>query len=262
MSLLLGLVATAPILQAWVYEGQFDGDAPDWHLARSRIDRQKGSDWFRRIQAGNVTVKAIRRGPSYWPEIALTFDDGPHGEVTKELLDLLDEYDVRATFFVVGKMVQDRKVLTKEIFDRGHEIANHTYSHPNLSPMDIENVLTEYKATNLLVEKITGETPRYCRPPGGQMNVKVLQAASALGLSTVYWDNNPGDYKFDDPEDILVRLRINRRNGSIVLLHSGLRPTVEALRTFIPESKRMGYRFVLVGEWDSPENSDVVGSES
>lgn len=252
MAFCMAAVAALPVLHSWNYRAQFGDDAAMWHLAREKVEGQAESDWFRRIEAGGVTVKAIRQGPAYWSEMALTFDDGPHGEVTRELLEVLDEYGVKATFFVVGKMVQDRKVLTKEIHDRGHEIANHTFSHPNLSGMGVEDILTEYKATNLLVESVTGTVPRYCRPPGGQMNVRVLQAASALGLSTVYWDNNPGDYKFDDPAEILTRLRAKRRNGSIVLLHSGLPQTVEALRTFLPESQRLGFRFVLVSQWDGP----------
>ena len=253
--MLISLVVAAPMIKWMAYDREF-GHSDSWMLARDKVERQIGSDWFHRVKAGDVTVRAIKHGSPYWAEIALTFDDGPHGEETRELLDLLDQYNIKATFFVVGKMVQDRKVLTKEIFDRGHEIGNHSFSHANLRETGLEEILTEYKATNLLVEKVTGSVPRYCRPPGGQMDAKVLKAASALGLSTVYWDNNPGDYKFDDSAEILSRLRLRRQNGSIILLHSGLAPTIEALRTFIPESMKLGYRFVKIDRWDHPEEQE------
>lgn len=252
MGFTVATLAALPVLIQIERRATLDLEAPAWQLARGKVERQVGSDWFERILAGDVIVRAMHHGPTYRKEMALTFDDGPHGEVTRELLEVLAENDVKATFFVVGKMVKDRKVLTKEIADAGHEIANHSFSHPDLSELSLEDLLTEYKATNLMVEQATGVVPRYCRPPGGQMNDKVLKAASALGLSTVYWNNNPGDYKFEDPDQILIRLRLKRDNGSIILLHSGLQATVDALRRFIPESKAMGYRFVLVGDWDRP----------
>lgn len=263
MGMVLGMVAMVPFVTALNEQAKLDMKSPTWQFAKTKVVAQRGSDWFQRITAGNVSVRAIRQGPPYWAELALTFDDGPHGEVTEELLRLLDHYKVKATFFVVGKMVRNRKVLTKRIFDAGHEIGNHSYSHPDLSKLGVEDILTEYKATNLMIEKVTGVQPRYCRPPGGQMNQKTLQAASALGMSTVYWNNNPGDYKFDSPEAVLERLRAKRLPGAIVLLHSGLKPTVQALRTFIPESLKMGYRFVLVGDWDAPRKSATLsGAES
>ena len=264
----VALVAIYPQLVHMELRAQLDTEAESWQLAQHQVQRQYGSPWYERVSAGKVTVRSIFRGPTYQKQMALTFDDGPHGDVTRELLDLLDEFDVKATFFVVGKMVKDRKVLTKEMFDRGHELANHSFSHPNLSKLSLDDLLTEYKATSLLIEKVTGEMPRYCRPPGGRMNTNVLQAASALGMSTVYWDNNPGDYKFEHPEPILSRLRYERKNGSIVLMHSGIPATVEALRKFIPESRRLGYEFVLISEWDvrakgssKPSHSESPGSE-
>ncbi len=228
---------------------------PTWQLARTKVENQINSPWMTRIETGRTPINVLKHGPSDRPKLALTFDDGPHGKVTYELLKLLKREQVNATFFVVGQMTQTRHQMIKQMVREGHEIANHSFSHPDLAKLDLLDILTEYKATQLAVEEITGKQPRYCRPPGGRMDEKTLRAASALGLTTVYWNSNPGDYKFTDPNDILNKLRETRQNGSIILLHSGLPATVEALKTYIPESIEMGFDFVLLDAWDGQETS-------
>lgn len=228
---------------------------PTWQIARQKINTQIDSPWMTRIQTGETSINVLKHGPSNRPKLALTFDDGPHGKVTYDLLKLLKKEHVKATFFVVGQMTQTRHQMLQQMNREGHEIANHSFSHPDLAKLDLLDILTEYKATQLAVEEITGKQPRYCRPPGGRIDEKTLRAASALGLTTVYWNSNPGDYKFTNPNDILLRLRQARQNGSIILLHSGLPATVDALRTFIPESIELGFDFVLLDEWTGNETS-------
>jgi|GEM_PF-3122397 len=228
---------------------------PTWQIARNKIFTQLDSPWMTRIQTGETSINVLKHGPADRPKLALTFDDGPHGKVTYDLLKLLKKEGVKATFFVVGQMTQTRHQMLQQMNREGHEIANHSFSHPDLAKLDLLDILTEYKATQLAVEEITGKQPRYCRPPGGRIDEKTLRAASALGLTTVYWNSNPGDYKFKDPNDILMRLRQTRQNGSIILLHSGLPATVDALKTFIPESIELGFDFVLLDEWTGNETS-------
>lgn len=230
---------------------------PTWQIARTKIHSQLNSTWMTRIQTGQTSINVLKHGPTDRPKLALTFDDGPHGEVTYNLLRLLKKNNVTATFFVVGKMTLTRKQMLNQMVSEGHEIANHSFSHPNLANLDLLDILTEYKATQIAVQEITGKQPRYCRPPGGRMDDKTLRAASALGLTTVYWNSNPGDYKFDDPNQILMRLRQTRQNGSIILLHSGLPQTVEALSVFIPESIELGFDFVLLDGWQPTETSSL-----
>lgn len=224
-----------------------------WRLARAKIEARRSDPWLQRVMVGSVQSKVIRHGPQDKLEMAITIDDGPHGQETWEMLRMLDEVDAKATFFVVGKMLENRHSLIGAMTAAGHEIANHTFSHPNLANLGTEDVLTEYKAANMAIQGITGHQPKFCRPPGGRLDPTVLKAASALGMTTVYWNANPGDYKFDDPDEILTRLRAKRAPGAIVLVHSGLMPTVDALRMFVLESKAMGYRFVLLDEWVKSE---------
>ena len=254
------LLAAYNLTPARFNEHQLLKQEPTWQIARNKIETQLNSSWMTRIQTGETSINVLKHGPSSRPKLALTFDDGPHGKVTYDLLKLLKKENVTATFFVVGKMTLDRHQMIQQMVAEGHEIANHSFSHPDLAKLDLLDILTEYKATQLAVEEITGKQPRFCRPPGGRLDEKTLRAASALGLTTVYWNSNPGDYKFDNPDDILVRLRQTRKNGSIILLHSGLPATVEALKTFIPESKDLGFDFVLLDGWDSNETSSTYDS--
>lgn len=249
------LLAAYNLTPAKFNEHQLLIQEPTWQLARTKVENQLNSPWMTRIQTGQTAINVLKHGPSSRPKLALTFDDGPHGKVTYDLLKLLKKHDVPATFFVVGKMTLDRKTMIRQMVDEGHEIANHTFSHPDLTNLDLLDILTEYKATQLAVENITGQQPRFCRPPGGRMDEVTLRAASALNLTTVYWNSNPGDYKLENPEDILVRLRQTRQNGSIILLHSGLPATVKALETYIPESIDLGFDFVLLDGWEGNETS-------
>lgn len=230
---------------------------PTWQLARTKVEERLDSPWMTRIRTGETSISVLRHGPQNRPRLALTFDDGPHGKQTYELLKVLKENRVKATFFVVGQMTLNRKTMLTQMVAEGHEIANHSFSHPNLAQLDLLDILTEYKATQIAVENITGRQPRFCRPPGGRLDEKTLRAASALGLTTVYWNSNPGDYKFDDPQEILSRLRQTRANGDIILLHSGLPATVEAMRVFIPECQRMGFEFVLLDGWLGHDTSSL-----
>ena len=232
-----------------------------WQLARAKIEARKGDPWLQRVMVGDVQVKLMRHGPTDRMEMAITIDDGPHGQESWEMLKMLDEVEAKATFFVVGKMVENRHALIGAMVAAGHEVANHTFSHPNLENLGPEDILTEYKAANLAIQGVTGQQPRFCRPPGGRVDGKTLRAASALGMTTVYWNANPGDYKFNDPEEILTRLRAKRGPGAIVLLHSGLMPTVDALRQFVVESKALGYRFVLLDEWVKNEKKREIHAE-
>lgn len=232
-------------------------DHPVWQLARGKIESNENAPWLQRVQIGDVMVKKMEHGPQDRLEMAITVDDGPHGEKTWQLLQMLEETQTKATFFLVGKMTEGREEIVRAMHTSGHSIANHTFSHPNLAELGTEDILTEYKAAQLSLEGITGEQPRYCRPPGGRMDNKTLKAASALGLTTVYWNCNPGDYKFDTPQPVLDRLRNGRAPGAIVLIHSGVGSSIDALRAFILESKAMGYSFVLLDEWVDNEQERI-----
>jgi len=181
---------------------------------------------------------------------ALTFDDGPKEEYTEELLAVLREKGVKATFFLLGIDVLLRPEDVKKIADDGHVIANHSMTHGNLKKMTFDEIRAELKDCSNLLESITGKRPKFMRPPGGQYNTTVLKACDAEKLVPVFWTNNPGDYseKWITAESLSHQVIKLRTNGDIILLHLGLPLTVEALAIIIDSYHNAGYKFVTMEE--------------
>lgn len=195
----------------------------------------------------NKDLKLISH--SYEPKtIALTFDDGPHGDRTLQLLIELKRLDVKATFFVVGKMVDKYPWLVREEFANGNEIANHTYNHLNLDRLTGAQVAAEYKNCSDAIQRAIGFRPRFCRPPGGRFDTEVLQAASDEGMWTVLWTDDPGDFARPDPKVLVERIDSQMKDGGILLLHDGIPQTLEVLPEVIRELKKRGYRFVTCSQ--------------
>ncbi len=190
----------------------------------------------------------IERGNTELKEIALTFDDGPHYPSAHALVQELKSLNLRATFFVVGKMAEKHPELIREEEAAGNEIANHSFSHVNLSKIPEKEVATEYRACNLLLKKILGHQPRFCRPPGGNSDSFVFRAADDNGLSTVLWTNDPSDYANPGEDVILERTLKHLSNGGILLLHEGVKETMSVLPLLTKEIRDRGYKIVTVGQ--------------
>jgi peptidoglycan-N-acetylglucosamine deacetylase len=191
---------------------------------------------------------ALLKGDPTEKTIALTFDDGPHGPVTDRLLDVLKQYHVPCTFFVVGKMAAKYpELIRRESWD-GHLVENHTFTHPCLEGLTTGQVMDEYQKCNDIVKKLTGRTPKYCRPPGGDFNDSVLKAATDLNLITTLWTDDPGDYQRLPVPTIIQKVLTTAHPGGIILLHDGIPETIEALPTIIDTLRSRGYRFVSVNE--------------
>ncbi|RYG41901.1 polysaccharide deacetylase family protein, partial [bacterium] len=190
----------------------------------------------------------LRRGVGTAKRITLTFDDGPHPAYTPKLLDMLKAKGVKASFFVIGHMADKYPDLVKRASREGHEIANHTYSHVTLTKIPPPEVEVEYQANNDVILRLTGKAARYCRPPGGDHNNEVLRRAGALGLTTVLWTDDPGDY--NNPSDGILFGRETKAlsPGGIVLLHDGSRTTLDTLEAFIDAARAEGYEFVSLDE--------------
>ncbi len=183
--------------------------------------------------------------------VALTFDDGPHPLLTPQILDILDEYDAKATFFVVGDMARNYPSVLKEIAKRGHEIGNHTYTHLVESSEDCEKLKKEIIDTELTVLDIARQQTRLFRPPTGYCCKKAVKMTQELGYKTIVWDIDTMDWAHNTPQKIAQNIQNNVKNGSIILFHDFIgknSPTVAALKTVLPKLKSEGYRFVTVSD--------------
>ena len=191
-------------------------------------------------------------GNRHLPEIALTFDDGPSSRATPKILDILKENDVKATFFVCGKFIEENKDILKREADEGHLIGNHTYTHAKGTITDIEKINTELVRTDNLISEYTGKSVDYFRPPFGFENWRFLTEAELLDYTIVLWTLDVGDWDRKKIEkDITSKILKLTRNGTIILLHDGgvsREALIDALPVIIKGLKKKGYKFVTVDE--------------
>lgn len=184
-------------------------------------------------------------------QIALTFDDGPHPRITPQILEILDEYGIKATFFVIGVNSKNYPNQLKQIVDGGHEIGNHTYSHKILKSMSKEEIEKEILDTETQVEKITNITPNLLRPPCGIYDETLIEIAQEKDLKVVLWTVDSHDWSHRTVANIVQNVTKNASNGDILLFHdyvSGEYNTPNALRKIIPLLIKQGYEFVTVSE--------------
>lgn len=182
--------------------------------------------------------------------IALTFDDGPFVNNTPQVLDLLQQYNAKATFFPVGnRVLRYPELVTREV-EEGHEIANHTYNHPVMEKITTEKLVEELEAASNAIRETTGYVPTLFRPPGGVYNDTIVNAAKASHYMVVIWSSNLDTRDWSRPgvHKIINCVLSNARNGSIVLFHDRERQTLEALKVILPTLQKQGYQFVTVSE--------------
>ncbi len=182
--------------------------------------------------------------------IALTFDDGPYPVYTPMLLDVLRDLHVPATFFLIGQDAQEWPELTRRIEREGNEIADHTYSHPNLDQESDDEVRHEIVEGGDVLWGLTHDPAArtLMRPPHGRYTERTLKIAQALGYSVVLWTDDGGDWRTLSLARLERHLLTHATAPEIVLLHSGKLATVEALPYVVERFKQAGYRFVTVGE--------------
>lgn len=207
-----------------------------------------------RGRSSRVFGSSFYKGPQDRPYIALTYDDGP-SRSTAQILDLLDLYSAKATFFQCGVHVARLPDLAREVLSRGHEIGNHTYDHPNLAFQSRQVIRGQIARTQSIIAGTTGIQPRWFRAPYGVRWPGLGQIQRDLGLTNVMWTVIGKDWKHDGPE---VASRISRKvsNGGIVCLHDGrelmadpdITSTIEATRQLLPLLQSRGYRFVTISE--------------
>lgn len=182
--------------------------------------------------------------------IALTFDDGPYPVFTPMLLDQLRDLQVPATFFLIGRDAQEWPELTQRIEQDGNEIADHTYTHPNLDEESADQVRREILEGAAALWPLSHDPAVHSlmRPPHGRYTERTLQIAQSLGYSVVLWTDDSGDWRTVTVPQLENHLLEHATAPEIVLLHSGKLATIEALPTVVAHFKAAGYRFVTVGE--------------
>jgi peptidoglycan/xylan/chitin deacetylase (PgdA/CDA1 family) len=183
------------------------------------------------------------------PYIAMTFDDGPSAALTPKLLDLLKERHIHVTFFVVGQNAKDHPEILKRAIAEGHEIANHSWSHPNLLKLSDEGVRSELNRTKEAIEAAIGKPPTLMRPPYGNLSAAQRKwVHDDLGYKIILWSVDPLDWKRPGPEVVHRRIVEETRNGGIILSHDIHAGTVEAMPATLDELAGKGFKFVTVSE--------------
>jgi peptidoglycan-N-acetylglucosamine deacetylase len=188
-------------------------------------------------------------GNTQLPEIALTFDDGPNPTYTPQVLAILRQYKVKATFFCVGSMVQAYPSLVKQEYAEGHIIGNHTWGHPNMPSLSIASIIWQLTTAGDAIQQVTGVRPNLFRPPYGAVNNNVLTYANYLGLTVIQWNVDPRDWSRPGVDVIYARVLAQTRAGSIILMHDGggdRTQTVAALPMIIEWFQQHGFQFVTI----------------
>ncbi|WP_424924853.1 polysaccharide deacetylase family protein [Bacillus safensis] len=177
--------------------------------------------------------------------IALTFDDGPNPATTSKILDALKKNKGHATFFVLGSRVQYYPGMLADILKGGNEIGNHSYSHPLLTRLPLEEAVKQVKDTQQLIEKASGYTPTHFRPPYGGTNQDINHA---IGMKVTLWDVDPEDWKIRNSQQITNRVLSHAADGRTVLMHDIYESSAQAAVKIIHELTKQGYQLVTVSE--------------
>jgi peptidoglycan-N-acetylglucosamine deacetylase len=184
--------------------------------------------------------------------VAITFDDGPNPVYTPQILDIFSAAKGKATFFMIGDQMRNNPEVVKQVADQGHEIGNHTFNHPKLSQLSMEDCLDEIEQTDKLVEEMTGRKPVVFRPPYldyNQDTVSILQQKGypmigALNLEALDWEQPGVEYILEKSMDVV-------KNGSILIFHDGYgdrSQTIEAVQMLVSELISQDYQLVTVSE--------------
>lgn len=200
----------------------------------------------------NTVSRRIAAGSSRQKLVALTFDDGPESHYTPQILDILKEKGVPATFFVVGRQIQRHPEMMRRIINEGHGAGNHTWSHPSLPDIMTNNVVAEVRNTQNELARVTGRRPDLFRPPYGAITRSDEQLLYELGFRQIFWSVDTLDWTGLTGEQILAIVRRDITPGGIILQHNIetspdlLQGTVDALPRIIDELQAQGYKFVTV----------------
>lgn len=180
---------------------------------------------------------------------AITFDDGPHREYTKRLLEGLKVRGVKATFFLTGVCIEGNEEVVAELQNDGHLIAVHCMQHTDLTEMPVEKAVEHLRYTGEQIMEITGKQPEYIRPPYGKWSEKLGEAVRQdLGMVPVFWDVDSRDWDLQHVGKIVKKVEADVENGDIILFHDEFETSVDAALQIIDNLMAKGYTFVTVNE--------------
>ena len=187
-------------------------------------------------------------------KIAISFDAAWGNEYTNYILDTLDKYNVKSTFFLVGFWVDKYPEDVKEIAERGHDVGNHSTTHPNMTELSQEKMIEEISVTGEKIENLTGKRPTLFRPPFGDYNDIVIRTCRENGYYTIQWDVDSLDWKELGVQSVVDKVTRNVKNGSIVLFHNNAKYIREYLPLVIERLQENGYEIVPISELIYKEN--------
>jgi len=190
-------------------------------------------------------------------KIAISFDCAWGNEHTRPILDILDQYDVKTTFFMVRFWAVKFPEDVLEIHNRGHEIGNHSSTHPNMSSLSAEEITKELKGAEEVIESITGQKPIVFRPPFGAYSNCLIETCEDLGYYVIQWDVDSLDWKNITAAQIVDRVTRNVKPGSIVLFHNNAEHVEKYLPAILDRLKSEGYEIVPVGDLIMKENYHI-----
>lgn len=212
----------------------------------------------------NAFAKSDRLVPIYCVEnnnskkIAISFDAAWGNEDTEELIAILGKYNIKATFFVVGSWVDKYPESVKQLSDAGHDIENHSNSHPHMPQLTTAQMTEELKACNDKIATVTGKQPILFRAPYGDYNNAMLNTVTNMGMYTIQWDVDSRDWKEEYTTDMIVKgVTENVKSGSIVLFHNAAVNTPEALPIILEKLLAEGYEFCLIRDLIYKDNYEI-----
>ncbi len=197
------------------------------------------------------------------PYIAMTFDDGPSPETTPRLLDILKQRNIKATFFMIGQNAERNPDIVKRILADGHEIGNHSWTHPQLAKLPDDRVTEEITKTQNAIKSASGYTPKLLRPPYGSITARQKEwIENQFGLSVILWSVDPFDWKRPGASVIEQRILAGARPGAIILSHDIHKQTVDSMPATLDALAAKGYQFVTVSQliaMNRPKSSPTPG---
>ena len=189
--------------------------------------------------------------------ISFSFDAAWGNEDTQTLIDILEKYNIKVTFFVVGQWVDKYPESVKALYDAGHEVMNHSDTHPYMTKLSEADIISNVTSCGDKIESVTGEKPFLFRPPYGDYDDKVINTLRSIGYYPIQWSVDSLDWQEKGVQDIIDRVLGKVEPGSIVLFHNAAKYTPQALPTIIEDLIRQGYSFVPISQLIYRDNYEI-----